>query len=332
MEADGTFNLLPKKEVAKLVKEMQDLEKSYGGIKDMATLPTAMFVVDTRKEHIAVLEAKKLGIPVIAIVDTNCDPDDADYVIPGNDDAIRAIKLIAGALANAVIEARGADSVIVTGDNIVCIIGIAVGIYDSDNGNTELLSLENRISLLAGVYDEYNGRKGVHILDTAVGLLEILDLLHLLSNLFLRKKVEGTVSLHLLKLLESADGLTDGVKVGEHTAGPASVYKVHAASLGLLTDGLGCLLLRTNEEDGAALLSNACNVVVGLLKLLNGLLKVNDVNTVSLGEDVLSHLRIPLLGRVTEVYACLKQLLDRNFEHFLVLLGFFRHSVRPATL
>ncbi len=107
MQADGTFDLLPKKEVAKLVKEMTDLEKAYGGIKDMHTLPSAMFVVDTRKERIAVLEAKKLGIPVVAIVDTNCDPDDADYIIPGNDDAIRAIKLIAGALADAIILAHG---------------------------------------------------------------------------------------------------------------------------------------------------------------------------------------------------------------------------------
>ena len=107
MQADGTFDLLPKKEVAKKLKEIEDLEKSYGGIKDMERLPDCVFVVDTRKERNAVLEAKKLGIPVVAIVDTNCDPDDADYIIPGNDDAIRAIKLIAGALANAVIEARG---------------------------------------------------------------------------------------------------------------------------------------------------------------------------------------------------------------------------------
>ncbi len=107
MQLDGTFDLLPKKEVAKLVKEMTDLEKSYGGIKNMETLPTAIFVVDTRKERIAVLEAKKLGIPVVAIVDTNCDPDDADYIIPGNDDAIRAIKLIAGALGDAIIAAHG---------------------------------------------------------------------------------------------------------------------------------------------------------------------------------------------------------------------------------
>ena len=107
MQADGTFDLLPKKEVAKKMKEIDDLEKSYGGIKDMERLPSCVFIVDTRKERNAVLEAKKLGIPVVAIVDTNCDPDDADCIIPGNDDAIRAIKLIAGALANAVIEARG---------------------------------------------------------------------------------------------------------------------------------------------------------------------------------------------------------------------------------
>ena len=107
MQADGTFDLLPKKEVAKKLKEIEDLEKSYGGIKDMERLPSCVFIVDTRKERNAVLEAKKLGIPVVAIVDTNCDPDDADYIIPGNDDAIRAIKLIAGALADAVIAARG---------------------------------------------------------------------------------------------------------------------------------------------------------------------------------------------------------------------------------
>ncbi len=109
MKADGTFNLLPKKEVAKMVKEMEDLEKNYGGIKTMDTLPSAVFIVDTRKEHIAVQEAKKLGIPVVAIVDTNCDPDDADYIIPGNDDAIRAIKLIGSALADAVIEGKGGE-------------------------------------------------------------------------------------------------------------------------------------------------------------------------------------------------------------------------------
>ena len=104
MQADGTFDLLPKKEVAKKLKEIEDLERSYGGIKEMERLPSAVFIVDTRKERNAVLEAKKLGIPVIAIVDTNCDPDDADYIIPGNDDAIRAIKLIGAALADAVIE------------------------------------------------------------------------------------------------------------------------------------------------------------------------------------------------------------------------------------
>ena len=106
MQADGTFDLLPKKEVAIKQKEMFDLEKNYGGIKTMEQLPAAVFIVDPKKERNAVLEAKKLGIPVVAIVDTNCDPDDADYVIPGNDDAIRAIKLISSALADAIIEGR----------------------------------------------------------------------------------------------------------------------------------------------------------------------------------------------------------------------------------
>ena len=111
MQADGTFDLLPKKEVAALIKEMNDLEKNYGGIKEMDKLPDAVFIVDPRKERNAVLEAKKLGIPVVAIVDTNCDPDDADYIIPGNDDAIRAIKLIAGVLADAVIEGRQGEQI-----------------------------------------------------------------------------------------------------------------------------------------------------------------------------------------------------------------------------
>ncbi len=106
MQEDGTFDLLPKKEVAALQKEISDLEKSYGGIKHMEGLPSAVFIVDPRKEKNAVAEAKKLGIPVVGIIDTNCDPDDADYVIPGNDDAIRAIKLISSVIADAVIEGK----------------------------------------------------------------------------------------------------------------------------------------------------------------------------------------------------------------------------------
>ena len=106
MEADGDFHLLPKKEVIQLKAEQEKLEKNLGGIKEMKKLPSAMFVVDPRKEHIAILEAKALGIPVVAIVDTNCDPDEADYPIPGNDDAIRAVKLIASKIADAVLEGR----------------------------------------------------------------------------------------------------------------------------------------------------------------------------------------------------------------------------------
>ena len=110
MEEDGTFELLPKKEVIKLKLEIEKLEKFIGGIKNMNKLPSVMFVVDPKKEKIAVSEARKLGIPVVAIVDTNCDPDEVDYVIPGNDDAIRAVKLIAGAMSSAVLEGRQGES------------------------------------------------------------------------------------------------------------------------------------------------------------------------------------------------------------------------------
>ena len=110
MEEDGTFELLPKKEVIKLKLEIEKLEKFIGGIKHMSTLPAALFVVDPKKEKIAVAEARKLGIPVVAIVDTNCDPDEVDYVIPGNDDAIRAVKLIAGAMSSAVLEGKQGEA------------------------------------------------------------------------------------------------------------------------------------------------------------------------------------------------------------------------------
>lgn len=106
MEADGTFDLLPKKEVIKFNLEIERLEKFLGGIKNMPKLPGALFIVDPKKERIAVAEARKLGIPIVAIVDTNCDPDEIDYVIPGNDDAIRAVKLISGAMADAIISAK----------------------------------------------------------------------------------------------------------------------------------------------------------------------------------------------------------------------------------
>ena len=106
METNGLFDVLPKKEVIKLKGEMEKLEKYLGGIKNMKKLPGAIFIVDPRKERNAILEARKLGIPVVAIVDTNCDPDEVDYVIPGNDDAIRAVKLIASKMADAVLEGR----------------------------------------------------------------------------------------------------------------------------------------------------------------------------------------------------------------------------------
>jgi len=111
MEEDGTFELLPKKEVIKLNLEIERLEKYLGGIKDMKSLPAALFIVDPKKERNAVAEARKLNIPIIAIVDTNCDPDEIDYIIPGNDDAIRAVKLLASVVSNAIIEGRQGEQI-----------------------------------------------------------------------------------------------------------------------------------------------------------------------------------------------------------------------------
>jgi len=120
MQEDGTFDILPKKEVIKLTGEITKLEKYLGGVKEMKRLPSALFIVDPRKERNAIAEARKLHIPVVAIVDTNCDPDEVDYVIPGNDDAIRAIKLISQAMANAVVEGRQGE------DNAAAAVEVAV--------------------------------------------------------------------------------------------------------------------------------------------------------------------------------------------------------------
>ena len=114
MEQDGTFEVLPKKEVILLKKEMAKLETNLGGIKDMDELPGVIFIVDSKKEEIAIKEAKKLNIPVVGLVDTNCSPEDIDYVIPGNDDAIRSVKLIAQVIANAVIEAKQGEALDLT--------------------------------------------------------------------------------------------------------------------------------------------------------------------------------------------------------------------------
>ena len=117
MQEDGTFEVLPKKEVILLKKEMEKLEKNLGGIKEMTEIPDVLFVVDPKKEHIAVQEARKLGLPIVGLVDTNCDPNDVDYVIPGNDDAIRAVKLVTDVLANAVIEGKQGE-ILEVEDNI----------------------------------------------------------------------------------------------------------------------------------------------------------------------------------------------------------------------
>src|SRR5690554_4517800 len=113
MEEDGIFYVIPKKEVILIKKEKEKLDKFFGGIRDMKNAPSAMVVVDPKSEHIAVKEARKLGIPIFGLVDTNCDPDEVDFIIPGNDDAIRAVKLIVGTLANAVVEAQGGTPIVI---------------------------------------------------------------------------------------------------------------------------------------------------------------------------------------------------------------------------
>ena len=118
MQEDGTFDVLPKKEVIILKKEMDKLEKNLGGIKEMDKIPQMLFIVDPKKERIAILEAKKLGIPVVGLVDTNCNPEEVDYAIPGNDDAIRAVKLITDVMANAVIEGRQGESMDITTEQV----------------------------------------------------------------------------------------------------------------------------------------------------------------------------------------------------------------------
>ncbi len=117
MQEDGTFDMLPKKEVIKLEHDIEKLEKYLGGIKNMPKLPGALFIIDTKKEHNAVSEARKLGIPIVAIVDTNCDPDEVDVVIPGNDDAIRAVKLMCACMANAVIEGKQGEAFVEEAEN-----------------------------------------------------------------------------------------------------------------------------------------------------------------------------------------------------------------------
>ena len=119
MQEDGTFDVLPKKEVILLKKEMEKLEKNLGGIRDMTEIPGVMFIVDPKKERIGILEAKRLGIPVIGLIDTNCNPEDVDYAIPGNDDAIRAVKLIADCMANAVVEGKQGESMEMDSEEMV---------------------------------------------------------------------------------------------------------------------------------------------------------------------------------------------------------------------
>ncbi len=140
MQEDGTFEVLPKKEVIILKKEMEKLEKNLGGIKNMKQTPGVMFIVDPKKEKIAILEARKLGIPVVGLVDTNCNPEDVDYAIPGNDDAIRAVKLIADVMANAIIEGKQGET-FETSD-----VTEEISVQDNNEVKSEQISMEEVVA------------------------------------------------------------------------------------------------------------------------------------------------------------------------------------------
>ena len=148
MEEDGVFEVLPKKEVIKLKKEMEKLDKSLGGIREMKKVPGVIFIVDPKKERNAILEARRLKIPIVAIVDTNCDPDEVDYIIPGNDDAIRAVKLIVEKIADAVIEARQGESF------AAALEGSASGVYTAEAEVVEVIAEVVAAEIIADVVEE----------------------------------------------------------------------------------------------------------------------------------------------------------------------------------
>ncbi|HHV95383.1 MAG TPA: 30S ribosomal protein S2 [Clostridiaceae bacterium] len=155
MEQEGIFEVLPKKEVIKLRAEMERLQKYLGGIKNMNRLPGAVFIVDPKKERIAVLEARKLGIPIVAIVDTNCDPDEIDYVIPGNDDAIRAVKLIASKVADAVLEGKQGEQLTSTSTDISSDLNEDSIVYDDNvEGESDSDSIDIIEEILEDTVDE----------------------------------------------------------------------------------------------------------------------------------------------------------------------------------
>ena len=241
-----------KKELLMMRREKDKLQRTLGGIRDMSKLPAAVWVVDTKKEHLAISEAQKLGIPVIAILDTNCDPDEATYGIPGNDDAIRAVTLLTRVVADATAE------------------GLA---------QLVLLTLEVQQFLLG---------------QAAAG---------------------GVRQIHALEFLETLDPFGDGVEVGEHATQPALVDVGHADTLGLLGHGGLGLLLGPDEQDVAAASDDLLDEVVGGVDALDGLLEVDDVDAVALGEDEALHLGVPATGLVPEVDTAIKELAHGDDGH-----------------
>jgi small subunit ribosomal protein S2 len=412
LEQTGALVSLSKKEQLVLSREKAKLERSLGGIRDMKKVPSAIWIVDTKKEHIAVGEARKLNIPVVAILDTNCDPDEVDYKIPGNDDAIRSIAVLTRVIADAVADglmarsaaqanagreeagepaiggdepladwerelltggaeqaapaesrvpdeaagqaadpgaaelARlgllvgggragaghealgdgvgddagqqrdGADRVVVAGDLVVDLVGVAVGVQDRDDRDVKLAGLTNRDVLLLGVDDPDSAGNALHVTDTTEGLLELGVLALEDQELLLGETGTGHIrEVDLAELLHPLKALVDGLEVGQHAAEPALVHVGHAHAGGLLGNGLLGLLLRTDEEDAAAVGNRLLDELEGAVDVVQRLQEVNDVDAVALREDEALHLRVPTTGLVTEVDAALKQLPHRDDGH-----------------
>ena len=181
------------------------------------------------------------------------------------------------------------------------------------------MCLVNADLLLLGIYNEDRIRNVSHGSDAADVRLKLLLLLLQSSNFLLGKYIEGSIVFHLVDLVQTLDSGLDGLEIGQHTAEPSVIYIVHAAALSLSLNGILRLLLGADEQNGAALLCNLEYCLVSLVNLYNRLLKVDDVDSVALGEDVRSHLGIPTTGLVTKVYACFKQLFHGYYAHFKFL-------------
>ena len=355
IEQEGGTEKMTKKEALMFKREKDKLNKAIGGIKDLNGLPDAIFVIDVGYHKIAITEATKLGIPLIAVVDTNHSPDGIAYVIPGNDDSSRAIRLYARGVADAILEGRAQvinelvaagdglhhfvggvglafehgvghgtsvqrhrlGRVVVARDDVVDVLRRVVGVDDADDRNAELLGLGDRDLVVADVDDEDRVGQRAHVLDAADVLLELgqLALEHQRFLLDHGQRAGILLGLHVLQLLQRT---LDRLEVGQHAAEPALVDEGHAGALGLQRDHVARLALRADHQDGAALGGQLSHELHRFLELRQRLFEVDDVDLVAMAVDERGHLGVPEAGLVSEM--------DTGFQHFAHGHG---HGVTP---